>query len=268
MRWAACTRGHAPTPTPGPLRLQPAVWPKRARPLPAPDAHPIVFPSHRLLQAMWYEVASGRAYLAAKQYGKVGSHAALLPARCMLPSCLHGGAHPCPRGRQRLHTGGPALARYRLPRRMRLVWHIPLHPRPPASPRARAQALKRFLKVQQHFEDFQEDQFDFHGYCVRKMVGSCCSWHGQCGAHGRCMAHGAWVEGAAARAPHQARGMPAASAQPCAPLAAPQPPPPAVPCCAADAARVRGHAAHGGPAVGPPHLPQGGLGYLRLGCVT
>jgi hypothetical protein len=32
------------------------------------------------------------------------------------------------------------------------------------------QALKRFLKVQQHFDDFQEDQFDFHGYCIRKMV--------------------------------------------------------------------------------------------------
>ncbi len=35
-----------------------------------------------------------------------------------------------------------------------------------------SQALKQFLKVQQHFEDFQEDQFDFHGYCVRKMVRS------------------------------------------------------------------------------------------------
>lgn len=44
--------------------------------------------------------------------------------------------------------------------------------------RAALQALKRFLKVQQHFEDFQEDQFDFHGYCIRKMVGGmacrCC----------------------------------------------------------------------------------------------
>ncbi|KAL4451836.1 hypothetical protein ABPG75_007498 [Micractinium tetrahymenae] len=53
------------------------------------------------MQAMWYEIGSGRAYLAQQQYGK---------------------------------------------------------------------ALKRFLKVQQHFEDFQEDQFDFHGYCVRKMT--------------------------------------------------------------------------------------------------
>ncbi|KAL4856126.1 N-terminal acetyltransferase A complex auxiliary subunit [Chlorella vulgaris] len=53
------------------------------------------------MQAMWYEVASGRAYLAQRQYGK---------------------------------------------------------------------ALKRFLKVQQHFDDFQEDQFDFHGYCIRKMT--------------------------------------------------------------------------------------------------
>jgi hypothetical protein len=53
------------------------------------------------MQAQWYEVAAGRAYLAQRQYGK---------------------------------------------------------------------ALKRLLKVHQHFEDFQEDQFDFHGYCVRKMV--------------------------------------------------------------------------------------------------
>jgi hypothetical protein len=31
-------------------------------------------------------------------------------------------------------------------------------------------ALKRFLKVHAHFDDFREDQFDFHSYCVRKMV--------------------------------------------------------------------------------------------------
>ena len=29
-------------------------------------------------------------------------------------------------------------------------------------------ALKRYLKVESHFEDFVEDQFDFHQYCVRK----------------------------------------------------------------------------------------------------
>jgi hypothetical protein len=34
-----------------------------------------------------------------------------------------------------------------------------------------AQALKRFLKVDAHFADFVEDQFDFHGYCMRKQVG-------------------------------------------------------------------------------------------------
>jgi hypothetical protein len=57
------------------------------------------------------------------------------------------------------------------------------------------QALKRFLKVQTHFEDFQEDQFDFHGYCVRKMVSSLgwrwsqVAWgwvhacHGMCGSN-------------------------------------------------------------------------------------
>lgn len=32
------------------------------------------------------------------------------------------------------------------------------------------QALKKFVAVRKHFEDFQEDQFDFHGYCARKMT--------------------------------------------------------------------------------------------------
>ena len=32
------------------------------------------------------------------------------------------------------------------------------------------QALKKFLAVHKHFEDFREDQFDFHGYCARKMT--------------------------------------------------------------------------------------------------
>lgn len=32
------------------------------------------------------------------------------------------------------------------------------------------QALKRFKKVDEHFLDFMEDQFDFHGYCVRKQT--------------------------------------------------------------------------------------------------
>lgn len=31
-------------------------------------------------------------------------------------------------------------------------------------------ALKRFLKVDAHFADFVEDQFDFHQYCVRKQT--------------------------------------------------------------------------------------------------
>ena len=32
------------------------------------------------------------------------------------------------------------------------------------------QALKRLTAVQKHFGDFQEDQFDFHAYCARKMT--------------------------------------------------------------------------------------------------
>lgn len=32
------------------------------------------------------------------------------------------------------------------------------------------QALKRFKKIDEHFSDFMEDQFDFHGYCVRKQT--------------------------------------------------------------------------------------------------
>ena len=31
-------------------------------------------------------------------------------------------------------------------------------------------ALKRFRKVDSHYSDFVEDQFDFHGYCARKQV--------------------------------------------------------------------------------------------------
>ncbi|CEG43496.1 n-terminal acetyltransferase a complex subunit nat1-like protein [Plasmopara halstedii] len=31
-------------------------------------------------------------------------------------------------------------------------------------------ALKRFFAVEKHFNDFAEDQFDFHTYCIRKMT--------------------------------------------------------------------------------------------------
>ncbi|ETP10095.1 hypothetical protein F441_14180 [Phytophthora nicotianae CJ01A1] len=31
-------------------------------------------------------------------------------------------------------------------------------------------ALKRFFAVEKHFNDFVEDQFDFHTYCIRKMT--------------------------------------------------------------------------------------------------
>lgn len=130
-------------------------------------------------QAMWYEIASGHAYLAQQQYGKVrraadstGSPAQ--PRTCtptMLPfpaplwaalrvcCCMSAGTYGC---RRRLDLAqSPSLL-------------SPIAHNPPIdyflSPLTAPQALKRFLKVQQHFEDFQEDQFDFHGYCVRKMV--------------------------------------------------------------------------------------------------
>ena len=32
------------------------------------------------------------------------------------------------------------------------------------------QALKILLATVKHFDDFVEDQFDFHAYCVRKMT--------------------------------------------------------------------------------------------------
>ena len=32
------------------------------------------------------------------------------------------------------------------------------------------QALKMFKEVERHFADFDEDQFDFHSYCIRKMT--------------------------------------------------------------------------------------------------
>ncbi|GMH70785.1 hypothetical protein TrST_g2608 [Triparma strigata] len=31
-------------------------------------------------------------------------------------------------------------------------------------------ALKKYVSVEKHFEDFSEDQFDFHNYCVRRMT--------------------------------------------------------------------------------------------------
>lgn len=31
-------------------------------------------------------------------------------------------------------------------------------------------SLKKYLAVEKHFEDFHEDQFDFHSYCVRKVT--------------------------------------------------------------------------------------------------
>lgn len=31
-------------------------------------------------------------------------------------------------------------------------------------------SLKKFMAVEKHFEDFHEDQFDFHSYCIRKVT--------------------------------------------------------------------------------------------------
>jgi peptide alpha-N-acetyltransferase len=31
-------------------------------------------------------------------------------------------------------------------------------------------SLKKYMAVEQHFEDFHEDQFDFHSYCIRKVT--------------------------------------------------------------------------------------------------
>lgn len=36
-------------------------------------------------------------------------------------------------------------------------------------------AMKKALAVHTHFEDFVEDQFDFHTYCMRKVRFSSCS---------------------------------------------------------------------------------------------
>jgi peptide alpha-N-acetyltransferase len=33
-----------------------------------------------------------------------------------------------------------------------------------------AKALKQFINVTKHFQDMEEDQFDFHSYCLRKMT--------------------------------------------------------------------------------------------------
>jgi len=34
----------------------------------------------------------------------------------------------------------------------------------------RGKALKKFVAVEKHFDDFADDQFDFHTYCIRKMT--------------------------------------------------------------------------------------------------
>ena len=39
----------------------------------------------------------------------------------------------------------------------------------PAPPSLSSQALKKYMAITKHFDDFQEDQFDFHGYCIRKV---------------------------------------------------------------------------------------------------
>jgi peptide alpha-N-acetyltransferase len=31
-------------------------------------------------------------------------------------------------------------------------------------------ALKKFVAIEKHFDDFADDQFDFHTYCIRKMT--------------------------------------------------------------------------------------------------
>ena len=34
----------------------------------------------------------------------------------------------------------------------------------------RGRALKYFTAVRKHYDDMEEDQFDFHSYCLRKMT--------------------------------------------------------------------------------------------------
>ena len=33
-----------------------------------------------------------------------------------------------------------------------------------------ARSLKYYVSVTKHYDDMEEDQFDFHGYCMRKMT--------------------------------------------------------------------------------------------------
>jgi hypothetical protein len=37
-------------------------------------------------------------------------------------------------------------------------------------PLRRGRALKYFTAVRKHYDDMEEDQFDFHQYCLRKMT--------------------------------------------------------------------------------------------------
>lgn len=111
------------------------------------------------MQATWYEIASGRAYLRQGQHGKV----------CMVHLHLELEACPC----LVLFPLSATLLAQRSPHSQRgycvRCAHADASP-PPGCPPARAQALKRFLKVDAHFADFVEDQFDFHGYCLRKLT--------------------------------------------------------------------------------------------------
>jgi peptide alpha-N-acetyltransferase len=52
---------------------------------------------------------------------------------------------------------------------MQAIWYELASGRALAAVGARGRALKRLLRVEEHFGDFVEDQFDFHQYCARKQ---------------------------------------------------------------------------------------------------
>ena len=89
---------------------------------------------------MWYECAAGEAYLAAKNYKMVGQFD--LNPHSYLLICF--GNHS-------------PMSWKGLPDLINLVLY-------------RCQALKKFASVEVHWGTIQDDQIDYHSYCMRKST--------------------------------------------------------------------------------------------------
>jgi len=64
------------------------------------------------------------------------------------------------------HEGNPSQNLYD----MQCVWYELEAAASFARQRKWGQSLKKYAAVEKHFEDYNEDQFDFHSYCIRKVT--------------------------------------------------------------------------------------------------